>query len=345
MKSYAHIEIVSSSVAGLSSMSAISREALCVSLNAHYSDVRITLVNTLADLDHLVERKPDLVFLGMKFLPVDVDLGFLDKKKIWLSDVLDENDITYTGSTQSAHELEVNKHLAKECVKKSNLKTSPFFYVEVGGRISEDDMTMTYPLFVKPSNRGGGTGIDSLSLVNSYVELCAKVSNIHNVLGSPALVEQFLTGREFSVAILKSRLSDYYSVMPIELVAPVGSRGVRMLSENVKSADAESALEVVDVQLKHQLADLGLSVFHALGARDYGRIDIRLDSTGTPHFLEANLIPSIIEGYGSFPKACMLEQSMDYESMIMHIVELAFARSLDVPTKEFKELEVLELVA
>lgn len=343
MKSEAHIEIVSSSVTGLSSMSAISRQALCVSLSAHYTDVRITLVNNQADLNQLVGRKPDLVFLGMKFLPVHPDIGFLDKNKIWLSDVLDENDITYTGSTRSAHELEVNKHLAKECVKRLNLHTSPFFYVEVGAHISEDDMVMAYPLFVKPSNRGGGMGIDDFSLVRNYAELSAKVANIHNELGSPALIEQYLPGREFSVAILKSKLDDSYSVMPIELIAPIDSRGVRVLSEDVKAADAESVLEVVDVQLMHKLAELGLAVFHALGARDYGRVDIRLDREGKPLFLEANLIPSIIEGYGSFPKACVLAQNMDYDSMTMHIVELALLRTSSVSVNEIEEYEVLEL--
>ncbi len=271
MKSDAHIEIVSSSVAGLSSMSAISREALHAVLSPRYGDVRITLVNNIEDLKQLVGRKPDLVFLGMKFLPADPALGFLDEKKIWLSDVLDENDITYTGSARDAHELEVNKHLAKKRVEQSGLNTSPFAYIEVGSSVVEDDVVMKYPLFVKPSNRGGGMGIDDLSLVNNYAELSAKVATIHSELGSPALIEEYLPGREFSVALLKSTLDDSYSVMPIELVAPSDTRGVSMLSENVKSSNAESVSKVIDPYLKKEISDLALSVFHALEARDYGR--------------------------------------------------------------------------
>jgi len=66
-----------------------------------------------------------------------------------------------------------------------------------------------------------------------------------------------------------------------------------------------------------------------LGARDYGRIDIRLDATGTPHFLEANLIPSLISGYGSFPKACVMNIGLEYEPMIMRIANLGLSRNID----------------
>ena len=75
--------------------------------------------------------------------------------------------------------------------------------------------------------------------------------------------------------------------------------------------------------------ELALHVFHALGARDYGRIDIRLDGAGVPHFLEANLMPSILKDYGNFPKACMLNETIGYEESILRIVDLAFERSAD----------------
>jgi hypothetical protein len=55
-----------------------------------------------------------------------------------------------------------------------------------------------------------------------------------------------------------------------------------------------------------------------------------LDKTGTPQFLEANLIPSLISGYGSFPKACVLNIDLDYEPMILSIVRLALMRRLNL---------------
>ena len=82
--------------------------------------------------------------------------------------------------------------------------------------------------------------------------------------------------------------------MPIELIAPQDKNGCRILTSKVKSSNIEKASLVYDDDVKSKVMTLALNVFLALGARDYGRIDIRLDSAGIPNFLEANLIPSLI---------------------------------------------------
>jgi D-alanine-D-alanine ligase len=135
-----------------------------------------------------------------------------------------------------------------------------------------------------------------------------------------------LPGREFSVAILKDIDTGVYDAMPLELVAPADTFGERFLSAQVKSADTERNLPVTDPIIRTQISLLALNVFEALGARDYGRIDIRLDAQGVPHFLEANLLPSLLEGYGNFPKACLLNKGLPFTAMINNLVELAWAR-------------------
>jgi D-alanine-D-alanine ligase len=136
-----------------------------------------------------------------------------------------------------------------------------------------------------------------------------------------------LPGREFSVAILKDEQSQNYVTMPIELVAPLDKNGVRLLSNKIKSSNAEQALEVTDEITKDKVTTLALAAFHTLEGRDYGRIDIRLDATGRPQFLEANLMPSLISDYGSFPKACVMNICLEYEAMIMMIVKLGLRRN------------------
>lgn len=311
-------------------MSRESREAIFAVLARHYSHVRITIVNDLGDLEDLATRKPDIVFLGMKFVPKNPLLGFQDPEKIWVSDYLDEHGITYTGSSQSAHVLELNKPLAKQCVLDAGLKTSLFYVVRQNQSQASEQAPLTFPLFIKPTNRGGGLGIDSDSVAYSPGQLEAKVQSITTWLQSDSLVEEYLPGREFSVAILKDEHSEEFSVMPIELVAEADEHGARILGGKVKSANAERVLEVTDAAIKSKVSALAIDVFYALGARDYGRIDIRLDKTGTPHFLEANLLPSLISGYGSFPKACALNADLEYEPMLLSIVKLASARSMSV---------------
>ena len=115
--------------------------------------------------------------------------------------------------------------------------------------------------------------------------------------------------------------------MPLELVAPVDEHGHRILSDAVKSADTEAFLPVETGVLKESIKRLALQVFKTLGAQDYGRIDIRLDGDGTPQFLEANLIPSLLNHYGNFPKACLLNMSLGFEPMLLQIVRLGLQRN------------------
>lgn len=311
-------------------MSQASCDGILAVLTKHYTRVGVTAVDNLSDLEALVQRRPDLVFLGIKFVPANHALGSADPDKIWVTNYLDEHNIAYTGSSQMAHELERNKALAKQRVLDAGLSTSNFYVARQNQPQSEDNMSLAFPLFIKPTSRGGGSGIDSDSVAHNFVQLCSKVRSIAANLQSDSLVEEYLPGREFSVAILKNEHSAEFSAMPIELIAPSDKHGVRILSKQVKSSDTERFVDVTDKIIKAKVTALAINVFHALGARDYGRIDIRMDKAGTPQFLEANLIPSLISGYGNFPKACVLNINLNYESMILSIVRLGLTRNLNV---------------
>jgi D-alanine-D-alanine ligase len=308
-------------------MSRRSAVAILATLSDHYAKVEIVIVNTVADLEVVAAHPPDLVFLGMKFVPDDrASVVGLDGK-LWLTDYLDEHGIAYTGSCQTAHELELNKPLAKQRALEAGLATSKFYVIPPHQLPDRTNTSLTFPVFIKPANRGGGLGIDSNSVAFNIDELRAKVQSITQKLRSDALVEEYLPGREFSVAILRDEYSPELRAMPVELIAQPDQRGIRMLSGRVKAANAEQVRPVTDQPIRARVTSLALKVFQVLGARDYGRIDIRLDSQGVPHFLEANLIPSLISGYGSFPKACELNQHLGYGPMIRRIARLGLERA------------------
>lgn len=323
-----HIEIVSSTISGLSSMGKKSRDDALNLLSKHYAKVRITLINDLKDLETLVARQPDLVFLGIKFLP-NSSLNTAYPEKIWISRFLDEHGIAYTGSDQMAHQLEADKPLAKQRIIGAGLETAKFYIAGQGRHLVKGDIRLSYPIFIKPTSRGGGAGIDSDSVVHSFEQLTSKVESIAARFQSDSLLEEYLPGREYSVAILKDEHSADFFVMPIELIAPPDINGERILSNQVKISDSEKFAEVSDKIIKSKLMTLAINAFEAIGARDYGRIDIRLDKIGTPQFLEANLIPSLVDGYGNFPKACMLSIGLNYENMILSIARLGLARNTD----------------
>ncbi len=322
-----YIEIVRSSTKGLSSLSEESAKGVFKVLSTHFKKVKISIINDIGDLDQIVKANPDLVFLGVEFLPLNPALGIDDDNKIWLTDFLESYNIPYTGSNRTAHKFEKNKPMAKQLIVDAGLPTAAYKVIGKDYQATIRQLDLEFPMFVKPTNRGGGMGVDTNSLVSNYQELNSKVEYIIKKIGSEALIEEYLPGREFSVAILREESSFEYQIMPIELIAPLDINEDRILSSSIKSANTEQAQAIEDKILKAELSKLAEQVFELLGGQDYGRIDIRLDSSNIPNFLEANLMPSLIAEYGSFPKACVINLGLNHEAMIMRIVNLALERS------------------
>lgn len=294
-------------------------------LSKRYTRVGISIINTLQDLKELVRLRPDLVFVGSKYV-----IGPTGRK-VWVSQYLEAHHIPHTGSPITAIKFEQDKPLAKQRVLDAGLMTAGYLIVSGGAPLTNDQLELNFPLFVKPTNLGGGKGVDSASIVYNLAELNAKTADLAKEYGVDALVEEYLSGREFSVAVLRKPYRNGMYAMPIEMKPGADVNGDYILSHALKAGELETpVMPVFDQALKSRLCELALAVFAALGGRDYGRIDIRLNDQGVPYFLEANLIPGLIEGSGNFPKACALNRRMNYEMTINAIVQLGLQRVVPV---------------
>lgn len=317
-----HIEIVRSTRGPLVSLGKYSAEAIRGVLEKQYRSVGISVVNDMSDLRALVALKPDLVFMGVKSLAVrDAGLPVL-----WISDYLDAHGIAYTGSPARAIKLDSNKLHAKQKVVSSGLATAAYMFIKKENTQQAEASHLNYPLFIKPLSLGGGHGIDNNSLVNTKRELLDKATYIAERYKQDSLVEEYLPGREFSVAVLRNEYTDTLVAMPIELTPVINTDGNRILGKTAKDANEEGVAIVTDTASREVVCDLALKVFASLGARDYGRIDIRMDANGVPHFMEANLIPGLGATGGYFPRACMLNANLDYQTIILAIASLGFSR-------------------
>lgn len=327
MKLNKHIEIVRASKGGHSAIGQKSCDTIRAVLEQHYERVGVTIVNEADDLEILAAKQPDLVFLGVRKVPSS--LGGEPATTVWTGAYLEEKGLSYTGSPANALVLDISKPLAKEVVKAAGLSTADYFSVSPGQYKSMLALPLNFPLFVKPPDAGGSKGIGADSVVRDFADFEHKVQAIHEQFNTNALAETYLTGREFSVAVLADPYSDELTAMPIELVTGPNINGDRILGKDIKAADTERVIALQDPAIRQAVVTLALDVFQALGARDFGRIDIRLDEHGVPHFLEANLIPGLSahdSTGGYFTRACRINEGMDYESMLLRIVELALAR-------------------
>ncbi len=325
MKKAKYIEIVTSPIGGLHLMPQKILLNLYETLSRHYAKVKISIIHDLKELNELAINNPDLVFSGIKYLGFDEYTIKRDSiKKIWFSEFLDKHNILYTGSPKEAIEFEFDKSKAKRTVQDHGIKTASFF-VAKPNQFKKDEIPLFFPLFVKPLFEGDSRGIDSNSLVRNYKEYQEKVKAIFENQNTVSLVEKYLSGKEYTVAILQDFKNNSYQIHPIEILAQENSKGDRILGFGDKIADREQSFEIEDKNIKNMVSKLAIDSFKALGAKGYGRIDIKMDERGVPYFLEANLIPGL--GYGYFYRCYNLNTGLIHEQMILDIVENAFAKT------------------
>ena len=279
-------------------------------LSKRYKNVLITEINSEEDLEALVKRKPDLVFSGVKYFS-------FNNKTIWLNDYLEMFEIPYIASSKAALDNESDKNRAKKIMKKNNIRTADFFITNPGEYLKESSIPIKFPLFIKPVTGGDSRGVDKNSIVLNFKSFTAKVLDIKVNQKSPSLVETYLAGKEYSVGIFEDSIDGSLRAMPIEIIVKKNIDGYCILDFDVKKNDEEEVVLVSDKKIFKKLTEIAKNSFVALGGKSLGRIDIKMDHLGEPHFIEANLMPGLRKGY--FYRSCVLNLDMSYDDMIFSI--------------------------
>ena len=281
-------------------------------LSKSYEKVVITVIENENDLKSLIKRKPDLVFSGIKYFD-------FQNQEIWLSDYLKKHNINFITSNKEALDNEYDKNHAKLTIKEANINTANFFTTQPDEHETEASLPVTFPLFLKPISGENSKGITPESVVFDFRKYQAKVLDIYNTDKSRTLVENYLSGKEYSVSILENKSKNILMILPVEIIAAKNKNGHRILDYDAKQNDLEEVVEVVDKKIRKELCNIALNSFIALGGKTIGRIDIKTSYNGILHFIEANLMPGLGNGY--FSRSFMLNENMDYEQMILRIAD------------------------
>lgn len=283
-----------------------------------------TVAKSIQDLRSIVARAPDLVVLCVKYI-VDNE----DGKIIWLSDYFEKCGVAHTGSSFATLDFDSNKSRAKTLLRNKGIRTPDYFLAQPGAYQLQAQLPLPLPLFVKPLNAANGNGIDASSMVRDFQGYETKVAAVAEEFGTVAPVEQVLSGREFTVAVLDGGANTVRSIFPVEIIVPPNCNGDRILGHHAKTENREEIC-AVEEPLCALVSEFAGRAFSALNARDFGRIDIKLDASGAPHFLEANLVPGMTPNSSYFPLACNINGDMPYWELVVKMVDLALGRSLKV---------------
>ena len=283
-------------------------------------NVGINVCTCLNDLHNIVEQKPDLAILAVKYIRVE------NGEDIWLSEFFEGQGINYSGSSREVLRFDSDKVFAKAYLMDRGINSAKFFTAIPGQFTNESDLPLSFPLFLKPSDAANGNGIDDFSLVQNFSDYESKILSLYNEFGIPVLVEEFLDGKEFSVAIISTE-SGKLIASAVELIPAQSDNGLRILGEKAKKDDSEIMEYIEDHIALEELTKLATDVYIKLGIWDFGRIDIKADKNGQFFFMEANLVPGMTLGSSYFPKACEIANNLSYDEVIQYIVEKGISRA------------------
>ncbi len=238
--------------------------------------------------------------------------------------------IPYTGSGPLALALCMNKVRVKEILAHNGIPT-PRFQVFTS-RNKKLDPELTFPLIVKPSCMDNSIGIMNDSVVYSEKELRSKIGYINNVYGQPALVEEYIDGRELAVGVLGNGanatvlpISEYtFSNLPESMNKILCYDAKWNQESEIYKGSSEICPAELPKYVESRIRKIALDVYKLLEVRDYGRVDLRLSKDGIPYVLEMNPNPGI-SADNTIPKAAS-SVGWTYNEMIHEIFVQALER-------------------
>jgi len=230
----------------------------------------------------------------------------------------------FVGADALTLALTLDKIMAKKIFIAEGIPTPKFFEVKTVDELVNTDHCK-FPMIVKPRFEGSSKGLSENSRVENKEELKKQVEYIINTYKQPALIEEFISGQEFTVAIVGN---DHPEVMPIVQIKIDGRLQLndkfytfaRITSDRLEYICPAR----ISQELKKKLTELAVKTYRAVECRDFGRVDFRVDNEGCPYVLEINPLPSL-----STEDVFMLlakKIGITYEEMIGKILTSALKR-------------------
>ena len=289
----------------------------------------IAIANALARQGHIVvhlEATPDLPRV---LAEADVDLIFNiaegvegRNREAQVPALCELLGIPYTGSDSATLAIALDKALGKKVLLQHDILTPKFQLMESPRERLDADMR--FPLIVKPNAEGSSKGIGSTSVVDTEEELRAAVKTIVERYRQPALVEEYIAGREFTVGLLGDKRPRVLPPMEIKFKAADVNAAARPVydfavkQEWEKHVYYECPAKLTEAELK-AMEKIARATFWALDCRDVARVDMRMDAEGRIYVLEVNPLPGLTPDYSDLvliAKAC----GMEYDHLIAEIM-------------------------
>lgn len=240
--------------------------------------------------------------------------------------VLEMINVPVTGSDVLTLAASLDKPTTKKLLQYSQVPTPKFqvFYSAMDVLSAE----LVFPLFVKPAHEGSSMGISADSKVSTEAELRERVAYVTKNYHQPALVEEFIVGREFTVGVMGNDELITLPVMEISFAnVPGESNGIYSYQYKKEWTARSNFLCPAPISdfAARELQETAKQAYRAVGCRDLGRVDFRVAEDGTPYVIEINPLPGLAPGYSDFPVAAEAA-GLTYPELINRILDYALHR-------------------
>jgi D-alanine-D-alanine ligase len=236
--------------------------------------------------------------------------------------LLDAYRIPYTFSDPVVLAVALHKGMTKRVVRDAGVPTPDFAIVESIDEVRS--VHLGFPLFAKPLAEGTGKGISPESRITSVAELVTVCERLLSQYKQPVLVEEYLPGREFTTGIVGTG-PDARVVGTMEVILLSNAELNAYTYENKEHFEDRVRYELPHGADEEGCARLALQAWRALGARDGGRIDIRMDAKGVPNFIEVNPLAGLHPQHSDLPIICSMV-GVSYQKLIGDILKSALKR-------------------
>ncbi|HEX7122932.1 MAG TPA: hypothetical protein VF178_11220 [Gemmatimonadaceae bacterium] len=258
-------------------------------------------------------------------------------------------NVPYTGSDPLTLALALHKARTKEILVARGVPTAPFALIARPEDVAT--VSLPFPLFVKPVAEGSGKGITVNNLCESSRALYERALLLLEEYRQPVLVETYLPGREFTVAILGNGPEAHclplvgfdFSTLPDGAPPVYGFEAKWIWDTREDPLEIYECPAAIPTAMAAEVERLALAAYHALGCRDWCRVDVRLDAAGVPNIVELNPLPGIIPDprmNSCFPKAARVA-GYSYDELVQEVVRIAWRRLTGTDLKRTERVEAL----
>lgn len=233
--------------------------------------------------------------------------------------ILDQYKIPYVFSGPVIMGISLNKYLTRLIVSATGVPVSPGMLISEKKDIKK--CNLVYPLFIKPVSEGTGKGITEKSLVNSSAELKEMAEWILTRFNQPALVEEYLPGREFTIGVIGTG-DEAVAIGGMEIECKDNLPYSVEIKENYQQF---CKYYPIASELNEECKTVALNVWKALGCVDAGRVDVKADRNGRICFMEVNPLAGLNPVHSDLPILSRMA-GIEYQSLMEMIMKASLKR-------------------